>query len=416
VILRTIGGGDLSVRDASLGALIRATDGGLRSSAPGVTSRLVFGLPAWHAAVRLASQSVAEMRHLRVWRGEGTARKPVQSTWQARFFAGVPNDLQEPWYSVLAQTEASLTNSNNAYWLKITDDAGRVSVVYVPDPQAVEVKWSREKRTRLYRVRLSDAAPTDWLDPQHVLHFRRLNLPGCVKDPTPIEIHRDSLAAAVAKVRYEASYYDEGIMQSLAVTMPGEMKPDEADRWREVFQNSHAGSDNAHQVRVFGGGATVATVGLSLRDSQYIESMQMSIEDVARITGVQASLLGGTGSGGGRKDDSAPITPEHEQDRWWRYGLGPRLTQLEEWVKADPSFFGPAARDYPMFDSSSVFRGDLMTEAEIEHMQIQDGSLLADEARAKRGLPPLPNGLGQIPQIVPVGGTPNPTPTPAPET
>ena len=30
------------------------------------------------------------------------------------------------------------------------------------------------------------------------------------------------------------------------------------------------------------------------------------------------------------------------------------------------------------------------------------------------GLPPLPDGLGQIPQIVPVGGTPNPV-QPIPE-
>jgi hypothetical protein len=44
----------------------------------------------------------------------------------------------------------------------------------------------------------------------------------------------------------------------------------------------------------------------------------------------------------------------------------------------------------------------------VQHFRIQNGSELVDEARADNGRPPLPNGAGQIPQITPVGGAPNP--------
>lgn len=408
MILRTLAGGERSVRDVSLGTLIAAENGLRGSASTAVTQRAVLGLPAWLAAVRLASQAVAS-RKLRVYRGDGALKTRMRSTWQARFFAAAPNE-RESWFAVWAQTEASLTNSHNAYWTLMLDDAGRVAAVYVADPQAVEVRWNRDQKRKEYRVTRDDGSKSEWLTGQTVIHFRALNLPGWLVDPSPIALHRESLSSALAKVRYESAYYDEGIMQSLAVTFPKEMKPEEADRWRQVFQATHAGASNAHQVRVFGGGSSVSTIGLSLKDSQYIESMQFSIEDVARMTGVQASLLGATSSTGG-KDAAAPLSPEHEEDRWFRYGLGPRLTRNEETVGVHPGFFGPGSRDYPRFDNEGV-RGDVKTEDDIAHQQIQDGRLLVDEWRAANGLDPLPGGLGKIPQVVPVGGAPNPAPAP----
>jgi hypothetical protein len=53
--------------------------------------------------------------------------------------------------------------------------------------------------------------------------------------------------------------------------------------------------------------------------------------------------------------------------------------------------------------------------ATVQHSQIQAGTLLPDEARADNGRPPLPDGLGQIPQVTPVGGAPNPAPLPTAE-
>jgi hypothetical protein len=69
-----------------------------------------------------------------------------------------------------------------------------------------------------------------------------------------------------------------------------------------------------------------------------------------------------------------------------------------------------------MFDVGASIRGDRQTEADITLKKVQSGQWLVDEARALDGLPPLPDGAGQIPQVVPVGGGPNPNqgPPPAP--
>ena len=397
MILAARSGRDVALRrDVSLGSMIRAAGYGRDGGA--VTTSGVIGLPAWRRALAIATSGVAGL-DLRVWRGRGVNRRTIDSTWQARFFAGVPN-AREPWVTVLAQTEASMTNANNAYWLKARDPMGRVAEVYVLDPCAVTPRKGPDGRLE-WRYGSTIYPSAD------VLHFRALHLPGVLVDPSPIELARTSLGSALAKVRYEGDFYQRGLMNALAVTFPGEVGPDKARRYRESFESEHSGVENASKLRVFGGGATVATVGLSLRDSLFVDSMNLSAVDVARLTDVPASLIDA-----GRVADANAMTPEHEQTRWLRYGLGPRLRRIEEYVRADIDFFGPGARDYPAFDQDRIIRGDLTTEAEVSLRKVQSGQWTVDEARALDGLPPLPDGLGSIPQIVPVGGTPAGMPLP----
>lgn len=392
--------GPVAVRSSTLGQLIESRGGG-RTAGVHVSGRTVAGLPAAGAAIVFAALAVASLK-MRVWRGEGLERARVRDSWQARFFAGAPNE-REPWVSVWAKTEGCLTARNSAYWLKAKDKAGRVVAVYPIAPDCVTVGFDREKHQPRYRVQVDAAGGwSDWLGPDYILHFRGLGDPAeanALVPRTPIEIYRDSLGAALAKVKYETGFYEEGVHQKLAVTFPKEVGADEARTWRDLAQADQGGLANAHGIRVFGGGAELTTYGLSLADSQFIESIQLSVEDAGRIYRVLSSLIGG----GSQSQVSKPISPEHETTRWLRQ-LGPRLDWIEGFIASDPDFFGPGSRDLPGFDQTGVLRGDLATEANIALKKVQSGQWLVDEARAKDGLPPLPNGQGQIPQIIPVGG------------
>jgi HK97 family phage portal protein len=397
----------VETREASLGALIEATGGSLRSSAGSVpvNAREVAGLPAWAQAIRIAAQGIAK-HELAVWRGRDTVRRRVTATWQARFFADPPNE-RDPWCNVWEGTESSLTSRNNAFWLK-QHDGGRVVAVYVMHPDLVETRWDTELRRAEYRVMLDTGRWSEWLTSADILHFRAgYPSPGAVLAPSPVELYRRTWAAALAKVRSEENQHSRGLSRSVAVVFPEKMAPDQAERWKRVYLGAGGVIDDK-PVKVFGGGPTIQEIGLSLSDAQFVESMAFAIEDVGRILGVPPSLLWAAS-----KEGSRPITPEHEEDRWHRYGLQPRRVRIEQTISADPDFFGAGARDYPSFLFDSV-RADVRTEAETLVGLVQAGILLVDEARGKVGMAPLPGGVGQIPQITPVGGAPNPTPMPAP--
>lgn len=409
MILATKSGDRRVAQLDGIAALEREAGGGRLTGGSVSSAQALAGLPAANACIRIAATAVGK-RPMRVWRGEGIEKTPVRSTWQARLFAGTPDERGTSWLEVFEGTEASLTARNNAYWVKIKDAGGRVVMVELKHPDDVEGRWNRDERRAEYRFRSDDGSLwTDWVDSSVILHFRVGYVqPGCVVAPSPLKLFKDSLEAAVSKRRYERGLYDDGILQSVAVMFPKEVKADQARRFRELLKEEHGGVSNAPKVRVFGGGATVSTIGLSLQDAQFVEGMQFSARELAQILGVPASLIDANDK------ETRPLTPEHEEDRWNRHWLEARLARIEETLRADRDLFGANARDYPAFTVAPV-RGDLAAETARLHQYVQDGILTPDEARAELGYAPHPDGQGAIPQITPVGGAPNPAGTqPAP--
>lgn len=383
-------------REASMGELL-ASQGVLLRSASGTaaSSREVAGLPAWTQAIRIASEAIAKHR-MRVWRGEDAERRMVTTTWQARFFAGRPNEWYS-WFEAWERTEASLTARWNAFWLKEHDELGRVVAIYVLHPDEVAARWNRTLRRPEYQVQLAGLR-SEWLTSRDVLHFRvGTPDPGQIVSPSPVERHRRAWVAALARQAAEAEFYEDGSRRTTAVVFPGDVTPQQAEEFRQVYL-----SGSSAKVKVFGGDPRIETIGLSLADQQFVESQAFSIEDVGRILGVPPSLLWAAS-----KEGAKPLTPEHEEDRWVRYGLEPRRQRIEQTIAHDPSFFGPGARDYPAFHVRRV-RGDALTESDMVVHEVQAGIRTPNEGRAELGLPPHPDG--DILQITPVGGAPNPEP------
>lgn len=360
------------------------------------------GLSAANACIRVASTSVAELS-LRVFRGEGLDRRPVSTTWQSRFLSGQPN-AYEPWSLVLEQTEASLTARNNAYWLKAIE-GGVVGAVHFLHPDDVQARWSPvEGRPEYrYRRRTSPAGIAEWSSwsTSAILHFRVGYVePGCVVAPSPVQLHRDELSAIAAKSGYQASLWTKGVTPQVAVSLDKEVKPEQAERLAERIKAGMQGPSSVGGVRVFGGGATVSTIGLSMADAQFVEAVQADVETMARVLGVPASIIG--------VDRGAkPLTPEHEEVRFERYWLGPRRTRIQDAIATDPALFGRGARDRPELVARPI-RGDVRTEAARLHALVQVGILTPDEARAELGYGPHADGVGAIPQFTPVGGAENP--------
>jgi HK97 family phage portal protein len=362
----------------------------------GVDRGAVSGIPAADACVRIASEGVAGMEP-GVFRGDGLDRLEVNTTWQARFFNGQPND-EEPWNTVWQQTEASLTAERNGYWWLTLDNMARVAAVQVIDPCLVTPK--REYGVKVFDVQQKGGRITVGSD--RILHFKGMSRPGAVAAENPVTLFCNTFGASIHRTSYEEEFYERGLGQAIAVTFPQGVNLQDARAIQEAMLQSHGGAGNQHKPRVFGGGAQITTIGISPRDAQFIEGMNLTVEEVSRIYGVPQSLLGGSSA----KGDATPLSPEHEMTRWLRYGLSPRLSRIAAAINHHPAFFGAGSRDSFAWETGDAVVGDVATEDLIAHQQIQDGRITVNEWRATKGLPPLTGG--DVPQITPVGGAPNP--------
>ncbi|MBT9156677.1 MAG: hypothetical protein DDT37_01665 [Firmicutes bacterium] len=386
--------------------------GAMSAAGVPVNAALVAGIPAVHAAVTFAAESVASLP-MRIWRGEGPARERVTGAWQSRLFRGSPNPVQDT-FNFWETVQSSLDFRSNAYIWKSKDTTGKTVRLWALHPDQVSPSVSADKAI-VYDVHFGGAwvAPEEAtrygsvrVDNSTILHIPGRGGMGQLVSPSPISLFRTSLGIIAAKQQYEATIYRHGAAGGLVVSFPAGITKSQADQWRESFDGEHAGVYNAGKTKVVGGGATVTAMGLTQKDAEFVEAMALSVMDVSRIFRVPAWFLGIDA-----KTDK-PVSPEHEQDRWMRHGLVPRLHRIEAAINADPDLFG-AAEIYAAFDTSGMIRGDLATEAEISLKKVQSGQWLIDEARAKDGLPPLPDGLGMVPHPVPVGGSPYGVPLPA---
>jgi HK97 family phage portal protein len=414
VILQTRGGRNVEMRafaDSSTNPPQRSVG---NASGVAVTAESVAGVPAFTRAIRIAAEAVASLR-MRVWTGEGVKRQRTDSAWQARFFRDAVNEQQSRfifWETI----EESLSKRGNAYvWLNIDPDTQRPTELFALHPDQVLPMLLPEGL--FYNV----VVVPGFVDPvgkgygfyrkgpDTILHIRGHGSGGGVVAPSPIQVFRESLGVGVARLVHEGNTYNRGSSLRLAVTFPSEKSVDQAAEWRDMWRASYEGA-SGQSTAVLGGGATLTPISMTLADSQFIESQEFGVAECARIVGVPVSML----DTGGRRGTSTPITPEHEQMRWLRYGLGGRLERIESAFLHYPALFAPDSSVYPAFDTEKFIRGDLITEDAIAHQRVQDGRLLVDEWRAEQGLPDLPDGKGKIPQIVPVGGGPNPAATAPP--
>lgn len=383
--------------------------GGFSAGVP-VTDSTVIGIPAVADAVRKAAEQVA-MLELGAYRGRREFPERVDGGWRARLLAGEPNEQQTP-FVFMETIEASNTFRNNAFiWLVRDPASGQILEWYALHPDQVLVTYSRGRGVR-YQVAVSELS-VDPLErgpafydvgPDVILHIKGHG--GGVVAPSPVQQFASALGVGVAKMAHEAKLYRKGTALRQVIVYPEEMDPDQVGAWRDLWRQTYEGADG-QTTGVLGGGPKLQQVGMTQADAQFIESQNFSVSEIARMFNVPASLLGGGSSGGGA--DSSPLSPEHERDRWYTFGLSPRLRRIETSV-TKAVFAG--SNQFAMFSVAGVFRADVATTADIAIRKVQSGIWLPDEARARDGLGELAGGVGKIPQITPVGGTSNEGSTP----
>ena len=377
-----------------------------------VNNSSVSGLPTAYAAGNFAAGSVAVLR-MRVWQDDGPARQRVRTGWQAGLFDGPKPNLVQTWYSFWEAVERSLTYRNVSYIWKTKDSSGRTIMLWALHPDQVTPMQYQGVDGIVFRVTFDGNYPRPigaedktsvMVDGSTIMRLVGAGQMGELIPKTPVQLFARALGLALDKQEHEASLFQNAAQSGMVVTFPQGVTAKQAEDWRDNFESKHAGPQNAGKTKVIGNGATVAQVAMTQQDAQFIESVELSGKDIARIFDVPPTMLGIA------PKYTKADTPENDQDRWLRFGLSQRLCRIESAFLADYDLFGQAVF-FPGFDMGTVLRGDLQTEDTIAHQQIQDGRLLVDEWRARNGLSDLPNNMGKIPQIVPVGGSPKGVPT-----
>lgn len=362
-----------------------------------VDTMTALGIGTFYRGVELISNSIAYLPLNALKQLADGTRQP---------FAGAtkPGVIVDPFLGVtlqegLFQILSSLIIRGNAYLFPGKVVGGEVIQWRIVSPDAVQVAWSADGGTRVYKL-----GGKVYNGP--VTHVTGFMLPGAPTGVGVLEANRVSLGLTATLTESAATLFANGIMSSGVISTDVPLSPDQARTVAEAFKQNHAGVKKAHAPIVIGGGAKYVPLSMTADDAQFLQSRQFQQGEIATMLGIPPHLLGivdrTTSWGTGIEVQGRAFV-----DYTLRSYIARVQTMFTGWLPAQV---------WAEFDTDSLTRADTQTRYTNYALAINNGFMNVDEVRALEGWKALPGGLGetyrQSVQSNPLGdAAPAPLPT-----
>jgi HK97 family phage portal protein len=374
---------------------------GLMSDASGVEKAV--GLPAILAVIRLISHAVGQVP-LMVLQGSDVdpdLREQARDSWQWRLLHTRPGPPPSTAFNLKADLAANFAGRGNAYVRKIKPlgqaAPGRPRIIELMSENAGKIKPQRVNGLVVFEDNTGDRTVTRGTD--EIIQFRSFSLSDGLEGVAPITAARLMISAGLKRMEFEERHLANGIFPSLGIKFASNIDAEAAQRWIDLIESRHQGTGRAGKVIAVGGGAEqLVPIPLSLEDAQFAELTQLTLEQACAIYQVPISFFRG-----------APNEAE------WRFfvtfALGPIFTALEQGFTADDDLFDPYTEADLICEAfpDALLKTDIRNRYDAYRFARQGGWITANEIRRKENLPAVDGG--DVIQVTPVGGAPNPSDT-----
>ncbi len=273
--------------------------------------------------------------------------------------------------------------------------AGRMTFVnpldeFIPPPVPLFFRYADPRAGQ--RILMSDDL---WIT-------RMLAPASTIEGTSLILLAREAIGLALAAEEQGARLFKQGVQTDLTLQSANEVDEEGKKQLREAFMARHAGSGNAWMPLLLENGLKATRIGLTAQESQYIETRQFQLADIARIFRIPDVLLGIS-----QGKSSTYASAEQFFLAYVKYTLGPWCKRIEQAIQRD--LLAPSETDlFVKHDLDSLTRADLQTRYAAHASGIAAGFLTRNEARQMENLPTLP-GLDE--PLSPLNmGSGNPSP------
>ena len=358
----------------------------------------VLSITTFYRGVQLIADSIALLPLQAVKQLKDGTRQPLTVK---------PGVIVDPFLGIslqegVSQILTSLIIRGNAHLFPGRVVGNEVIQWRIASPDAVSVSWADEKRVYRLGGKVYDGPVT---------HLTGFMLPGAATGVGVLEMCRNSFGLNIAQTEAAGTLFANGVMSSGIISIDAQIDDVQARMAADQFKQNHAGIWRAHAPIVLGGGAKYTPISMTPDDAQFLQSRQFEQGQIATMLGIPPHLLGIV-------------------DRTTSWGTGIEVQgrafvdyTLRSYIQRLQTMFTGWVGDgvWAEYDTDALTRAETATRYENYTKGINAGILNVDEARAREGMPALPNGLGQTyyqsTLIVPAGqAAPAAVPTENPNT
>ena len=324
-----------------------------------------------YACVRLIADTIASLPVDSYIRQEGTRQQfRPRPTWLDSPDIGVTKEDH------FQQILVSLLLNGNSFTRIIRDEEGEVLALSVLNPQFTEVR--RDANGRLFYV----YSARDRIEDVDMIHIRDLTLPGELRGKSRIDLVKENLGLARALEEFAARFFGQGSTTSGIIQFPGNLSREQDKNLVDAFEDGHKGLRRSHRPGILFGGATFEKTGVNPNESQFIESRQFAVEEIARIFRVPPSMIGVTTPGA-----QSYASVEANQLHFLQHTLAPYLAKIESEYSVLL-----AGRAFVRFNTSGLLRGDIAARNASYAQGLNNGYLSVNDVRRFEDMTPIQGG------------------------
>lgn len=343
-----------------------------------------------HACVNLIASSIARLP-LNLYRREEGGRQKATEHKLYKIFKD-PNYYMTG-ISFLNAVVTNLLLYGNAYIEKIEDKkaGGALQLNVIPSKYVQIDITSSGQITYQINVGTEESVvknKTKTMTRDKIIHIVGENLDG-IHGISPVSKLSKTIEFAKTLETYGALYFENGAFPSGVITIPAgkSLSPEAAERLRRAFEKKYTGVVNSNRVVVLENGATLETKQAGNDSSQFLQTKDELVEEVARIFNVPLHLIQKTD-----KQTSWGTGIEQMGINFVTYTLGAHMARIQDAV--NKGLLTPEEREkyYFEFDTKSLLKGDLEGTYRAYEIGLRCGFISPNEIRQKENMSPIEGG------------------------
>ncbi|RMH69951.1 MAG: phage portal protein [Actinomyces sp.] len=275
-----------------------------------------------------------------------------------------------------AQLMVSWLLWGNAYGLVLTRDAaGWPTTVEWLDPTTVRVVETSTLKPPVFEVSGRRVGPDE------LLHLPGKHVrPGSSVGLAPLERHKETFGLALAARNFGARWFGDGAHPSAVLSTDQVINEEQASAMKRRFM---AAMKRKREPAVLGAGVSYTPIQVPANESQFLETQEAVVNDIARAFDLPVEVLGGSARG-------SSVTYANREQRsldLLAFSVDPWLVLLEEaWTSNLPR------PQFVRVNRSALLRTDATARVKVHESALRAGWRTVNEVRALEDLPPVPDG------------------------
>lgn len=334
--------------------LISAFTGGLTNAGERVTVNSALGLSGVWSAVTLISDALSVLP-LKCYRTDDNG-DPLEAnqhrSW--RMLHDRPNEITgaEVFWPTAALNRLLW---GNVFIEKERGPDGLVNQLWLEPPDGMSVLIDRQNGRKVFRKGTSQTFK-EWTS-DNMIHIMGPSTDGLL-GLSPISVCKQGFAVAMARDKFESTFYGRGATIRGIVQHPGALGETGMKNLRESLNALWGGAANSGDIGVLEEAATFQSVSMPLSDMEFVASKQLTATEIASIFHIPAAYLGGSTG-----DSLTYATTESNKTHFATFALAPIANAIAKALSQDAGIFPQQNTFYAEFVMEGFLRADTATRA-----------------------------------------------------